>query len=118
VTPIGRGTLSNVRRELALTLAGWIAERIAEGGDWGTLPLNRVLATECQRGHRTRAHHYEADVTGLLDGDTERAHRFISHAIPAAAERAASILNRRWGDVLDLAAQLLVDGQVNLQAAA
>lgn len=118
IRPIGRDTLSDVERELAFVLAGWIGERIAEGGDWSTLPLNRVLATECQRGHRTRAHHYEADVTGLLDGDTERAHRFISDAIPRAAERAAAILEQRWGEVLDLAAQLMVDGEVNLQAAA
>ena len=118
VTPIGRGTLSNVRRELALILAGWIAEKIAEGGDWRTLPLARVLSTESQGDRRTRVFNFEADVAALLDGDTVRAHRFINAAVPAAAKRAATILKQRWGEVLDLAAQLMVDGEVNLQAAA
>jgi hypothetical protein len=48
----------------------------------------------------------------------KQAQSFISNAIPSAAERAAGILEQRWGDVLDLAAQLMVDGEVNLQAAA
>jgi integrase len=41
---------------------------------------------------------FEADVAALLDGDTARAHRFLNAAIPAAAERAAGILERRYGE--------------------
>jgi hypothetical protein len=117
VTPTGRGTLNNVRRELTYTLAGWIAEKIAEGGGWRTLPLARVLSTESQDGRRMRVFNFASDVARLL-GDDADAHSFVNDAIPRAAERAACILEQRWGEVLDLAAQLFVDGQVELRVAA
>ena len=76
-------------RELALTLAGWIAERITEGGAGAPSHSPAYLATESGGDRRTRVFQFEADVAALLDGDTARAHRFLNAAIPAAAERAA-----------------------------
>jgi Fe-S-cluster formation regulator IscX/YfhJ len=124
--PVTVPTLPRLRRELAVVLAGRVAEYIDTGSDLASLPAQSVVALECSpRTNRwaTMAdfHAHVVELHGSSDDPVAQvaAYRWQDRELPAAAEAAEEILRRKWDRVRSLAEQLIEaqDGVVRLSQA-
>jgi hypothetical protein len=110
---VGAETLSRLRRELVVLLAGRIAEYIDTRSDLRSFPARSVLALECspRMTRWTSVTDFHADVV-RLHGRTDdpsahvSAYRWEEQELRAAADEAAQILRRRWPAVQQLAVRL------------
>jgi hypothetical protein len=97
----------DLRRDLAVTVAGKAAEALAHGRDPRDLRLYRVLRVEGRDRDPCSFSDFvwrKAQLTE--DRDPADARRWVEAELPIAAELAAFILERHWGEVSDLAAAL------------
>jgi hypothetical protein len=98
--------------DMAVSVAGRVAQAMAGGRDWRHLDLIKVLKWEDPaRGARCSYADLvwrRAQLTG--DPDPAAASRWVDRELPIAAALAAHILESRWDELRDLAATLAVDG--------
>jgi hypothetical protein len=123
-TMFHRRTLEHVRRDLALTLAGYIAAEMASGRDWRDLSLRELLRKEAAGGTETTGVDYHLAVASLLeevgaDPDTaaDAAALWLRDELPTAAARAASILERSWAELAAFAHCLVNERHVEFATA-
>jgi hypothetical protein len=112
----GAGLVS-LRASLAATLAGRLAEALAAGRDWRTVPLAAVLRLEERHFRYLDA---VADALAAEGAEHPRlaAYHWLDEAVPRAGAYAARILAAEWGDVLELAGELVERGEVEFDVAA
>ena len=122
--PRWRASLERISGELSITLAGRIAEAIADGEDWRILPLPAVFGLERISGACNSREDFVADVAALLRPDVDHdaaaqlhAGYWFERALTPAAAEAARILRRDWAEVTALAARLDRSGRVQFVAA-